>query len=172
MNINYSFLQDELALVEIRKHKWIESEKSGKEISFATAALDWIKKYGQDWKNYRFGLQSNQNIFSEKRHYRRFSYQWPIQLKINDHHIVSQTHDINLIGLSCDVPSFVAQDTSAEVVVSLHAQGNAKKESKLQFQSKVKKIAKQKGKSFNKVFVPFTEEIRNYLRANAGLLAA
>ena len=169
MNINYSFLQDELALAEIRKHKWIESEKHGKEIGFATAALDWIKRYGQDWRNYRLRTQNNQNIFSEKRHYRRFAFQWPVHLKINDHYIVSQTQDINLLGLSCNIPAFLSEETTAEIVLSVHAKDAAKKESKIQFKSKIKKI-EQKNKLFYKVFLPFTEEVRNYLRANANLL--
>jgi len=45
-----SFLKNLSALEEIRKHKWIESEKAGYDIGFATAALDWIKKYGQAWE--------------------------------------------------------------------------------------------------------------------------
>ena len=49
MKEHYSFLQDERAIHEIRKHKWIESEKKGKEIGFATAALDWVRKHGDDW---------------------------------------------------------------------------------------------------------------------------
>lgn len=49
MKIHYPFLQDELALLEIRKHKWIESEKLGQEIGFATAALNWINTYGSAW---------------------------------------------------------------------------------------------------------------------------
>ena len=56
MNRNYPFLKDELALMEIRKHKWIESEKKGCEIDFATAALDWIKKYGFQLLQHRSGL--------------------------------------------------------------------------------------------------------------------
>ena len=61
MDMNYSFLKDDLALAEIRKHKWIESEKLGGEIGFATAAIDWIKKYGPQWKQYRLGLKDLQN---------------------------------------------------------------------------------------------------------------
>jgi len=30
---------------ELLKHKWIESEKAGKDIGFESALLDWIKKY-------------------------------------------------------------------------------------------------------------------------------
>ena len=36
----YSFLKDELALQEIRKHQWLEGEKKGHAVGFATAALD------------------------------------------------------------------------------------------------------------------------------------
>ncbi|MEW5894262.1 MAG: hypothetical protein AB1650_00645 [Candidatus Omnitrophota bacterium] len=50
----YSFLNDDYAQFEIRKHKWIISEKAGHEIGFATAAVDWIKNYGDTWKFYRF----------------------------------------------------------------------------------------------------------------------
>jgi hypothetical protein len=48
-NSDYSFLRDDLARTEIYKHKWIESEKAGREIGFATAAFDWITKYGDLW---------------------------------------------------------------------------------------------------------------------------
>lgn len=50
----YSFLKDEFALFEIRKHKWLISERAGREIGFATAALDWVKNYGDAWRFYRF----------------------------------------------------------------------------------------------------------------------
>lgn len=42
----YSFLNDPCAYYEIRKHKWFLSEKTNREIGFATAAADWIKNYG------------------------------------------------------------------------------------------------------------------------------
>jgi hypothetical protein len=53
MENHYSFLKDEMALAEIRKHKWIESEKKGYELGFATCALDWIQKYGDQWLHYK-----------------------------------------------------------------------------------------------------------------------
>ena len=51
---NYSILSDECALYEIRKHKWFQSEQAGHEIGFATAAVDWVKNYGDTWRFYRF----------------------------------------------------------------------------------------------------------------------
>jgi len=36
---------------EILKHKWIESEKHGRDIGFEKALIDWISKYRSDWCN-------------------------------------------------------------------------------------------------------------------------
>jgi hypothetical protein len=35
---------------EILKHKWIESEKAGKDIGFEKALLDWIVKHRSSWR--------------------------------------------------------------------------------------------------------------------------
>ena len=34
---------------EILKHKWIESEKEGKDIGFERALLDWIRNHRENW---------------------------------------------------------------------------------------------------------------------------
>lgn len=36
---------------EILRHKWIESEKAGKDIGFERALLDWIIKYRSGWRD-------------------------------------------------------------------------------------------------------------------------
>ena len=61
----YSFLNDECAKFEIRKHKWMISEQAGREIGFATAAVDWIKNYGDAWRLYRFSKLFNQDNHTE-----------------------------------------------------------------------------------------------------------
>jgi hypothetical protein len=38
---------------EILKHKWIESEKAGKDIGFEKALLDWIMKHRSNWRDRR-----------------------------------------------------------------------------------------------------------------------
>ena len=38
---------------EILRHKWIESEKIGKDIGFEKALLDWIIKYRSGWRSTR-----------------------------------------------------------------------------------------------------------------------
>jgi len=38
---------------EILRHKWIESEKAGRDIGFERALLDWIVKYRSHWMDNR-----------------------------------------------------------------------------------------------------------------------
>jgi hypothetical protein len=35
---------------EILKHKWIESEKAGKDVGFEWALLDWCINYRSTWR--------------------------------------------------------------------------------------------------------------------------
>ena len=37
---------------EIQKHKWIESEKAGKDLG-DRAVLDWIRHHAAEWRRYR-----------------------------------------------------------------------------------------------------------------------
>ena len=37
-------------LDEILKHKWIESEKAGKDIGFEKALMDWVMHYRKAWR--------------------------------------------------------------------------------------------------------------------------
>jgi hypothetical protein len=38
---------------EILKHKWIESEKAGRDIGFERALTDWIIKHRSNWRKSR-----------------------------------------------------------------------------------------------------------------------
>ena len=38
---------------EILKHKWIESEKAGRDIGFECALTDWIIRYRTKWRKHR-----------------------------------------------------------------------------------------------------------------------
>jgi hypothetical protein len=38
---------------EILKHKWIESEKAGRDIGFERALTDWIIKHRSQWRKTR-----------------------------------------------------------------------------------------------------------------------
>ena len=47
-----SDLEDQVA-TEIKKHKWIESEKAGKDIGWDAAYSDWLDKHFPNWKKYQ-----------------------------------------------------------------------------------------------------------------------
>lgn len=44
----YNYLHQQYE--EIQKHKWIESEKAGRDIGYDKALLDWLKNHKKNWK--------------------------------------------------------------------------------------------------------------------------
>lgn len=42
---------------EILKHKWIESEKAGRDVGFEWALTDWIIKHRPKWRKWREQLR-------------------------------------------------------------------------------------------------------------------
>lgn len=47
---------------EILKHKWLESEKLGRDIGFERALLDWIRNHRDEWREaQRRGRQPQSN---------------------------------------------------------------------------------------------------------------
>lgn len=43
---------------EILRHKWIESEKQGRDIGFEKALLDWMLKHRTTWRQARTASKS------------------------------------------------------------------------------------------------------------------
>lgn len=173
MKESYSFLNDESARQEIRKHKWIESEKRGVEIGFATAALDWITKYGQLWRESR---QQNTEAYSwkEKRQYRRFNRRLPLQLSFGKSRIKCYTDNINYQGVACTVEDDISADELAQVTLHLNKNGLFQTRETFQFQSHVARVtrpADQESKKRYKVFLPFPQEVQNVLCAKPEVFA-
>ena len=172
MKTTYSFLKDELALIEIRKHKWIESEKLGHEIGFATAAHDWINKYGYTWKQFRLDVEDSKNIFTENRQYRRFSKNFPIQIKTDQALLATFTENFSLIGFGCILPIHIPQNATAEITLNLDAQNPSAPGTKIQFSSRILRISPSKAKKSTlcyQAFLPFNESVRDFLRNNPEL---
>ncbi len=44
---------------EILRHKWIESEKAGRDIGFERALTDWIIKHRSKWRKARQSVSAN-----------------------------------------------------------------------------------------------------------------
>jgi len=45
-------LKNKKVVEEINRHRWIESEKSGYDIGFEKASLDWLEKFSKAWMHY------------------------------------------------------------------------------------------------------------------------
>ena len=43
---------------EILRHKWLESEKAGRDIGFEKALVDWVAHHRAGWKTSRQGKRS------------------------------------------------------------------------------------------------------------------
>lgn len=46
---------------EILRHKWIESEKLGRDIGFERALLDWIRNHRDAWREAQRKMRSSAN---------------------------------------------------------------------------------------------------------------
>ena len=101
MKDRYPYLRDPRALAEIRRHKWIESQKKGKEIGFATAAADWVKKYGRQWKKIHAEEYKDNSIFIERRKYRRFNLNAFVKLIKNNAILLTEAVNVSFFGLLC-----------------------------------------------------------------------
>ena len=44
----YQYYQSELE--EILKHKWVESEKAGRDVGFSFALTDWVRYHRKAWR--------------------------------------------------------------------------------------------------------------------------
>ena len=42
---------------EINRHRWIESEKAGRDIGFERASSDWLERFSQAWMDYHVPRQ-------------------------------------------------------------------------------------------------------------------
>ena len=46
---NAKLLENKEVQEEINRHRWLESEKAGTEISFDKAASDWLERFSDGW---------------------------------------------------------------------------------------------------------------------------
>lgn len=50
-------LHNKKVVEEINRHRWIESEKAGRDIGFARASTDWLERFSQAWMDYHMPKQ-------------------------------------------------------------------------------------------------------------------
>lgn len=125
MKDNYSYLKDPRALAEIRKHKWLESQKAGYEIGFATAALDWINKYGVEWKKNHSAEDRESALFLERRRYRRFKFNSAVELVKNNALVLAENVNLSLFGLLCRSKEYLPLGSQIDVRFSVNDQASS-----------------------------------------------
>jgi len=154
MKQKFNYLQHDEAVNEILKHKWIESQKSGRDIGFATAALDWIKKFGQSWKRAN-NINDELQELMERRRYRRFKINLPIKIKSSDLELDAQIKEFNHIGL--DFTSDAPLDVESYVEITTLPSNDDCTFSNMRLRAKViKSISYQKSQNQNKKYLIFT----------------
>ncbi len=47
------FAEFQAELAEIYRHKWLVSEKEGRDIGFDRALTEWVAKHRQEWRHQR-----------------------------------------------------------------------------------------------------------------------
>jgi len=97
-------LKDAYVLTEIYRHKWLESEKAGKDIGFLVAAEDWLRKYGNNWQDYSVETPVSNRIFIEKRDFRRFECDGCAVLVNEDGLCFAKVINLSFWGLLCRTP--------------------------------------------------------------------
>ncbi len=50
--INQELLKNKAVQQEISRHRWLESEKAGRDIGFESAAQDWLNRFSSAWMQY------------------------------------------------------------------------------------------------------------------------
>lgn len=51
-DIQKKLLKNKNVIEEINRHRWIESEKSGRDIGFEQASIDWLERFSKAWMDY------------------------------------------------------------------------------------------------------------------------
>ncbi|MCF7908547.1 MAG: hypothetical protein K9L86_06745 [Candidatus Omnitrophica bacterium] len=126
MKDSYPYFRDPRALEEIRKHKWIESQKQNQEVSFATAALDWINNYGAQWKEIHADESKDNRIFIEQRKYRRFRLTQLIKLVKDNITFLAEGINISFFGLTCRARKFLPVGSVMDVYVPIEQKSGEK----------------------------------------------
>ncbi|MCX5712774.1 MAG: hypothetical protein NTY47_06935 [Candidatus Omnitrophica bacterium] len=113
----YLDFDDPRILEEIDKHKWIESQKAGRDIGFETAAEDWMIKHGAEWSKRNSKFEANEDISLERRKLRRVELDSCVTLLKDGSLFPVEAVNVSLNGLLCRSKGYIYP--YGEVVIRL-----------------------------------------------------
>lgn len=155
-------LANELARWEIERHKWIESEKAGRDIGFEAAMEDWVQEHGRSWLQQQRRAKQEDYIFCERRRHRRFPIGLHVRLEHEQMVIQTTTRDINILGFSCRLPVHIPEHSFLGVTLKPCHTENPQEHHVFRYTSRVIKTTPHEY-GIDTV-IPFNETVRDYFR--------
>ena len=155
--IEYWFMYDLIALEEIRKFHQEQRDQGGEPMGFATAAFEWVKKYGEERK-----MAAQENFFAERRRYRRFQINEPVKLVKERSIFLARTINISLNGLLCRSSDLLPVGKEMEALLPLDPENY--------YRVKVERSLSVAAEEYE-VLLKFDERSRMNLQANKNYLA-
>lgn len=125
MEKEFVYLKNPIALKEINKHRWIESEKIGRDIGFLIAAVDWINKYGELWRKTQDTEYRDSNFIVERRQLRRFNKDIRVLIINKDGLLITKAINLSLFGLLCKAPGGFTLGSKARLHLSFISEGES-----------------------------------------------
>lgn len=159
MKHSYLYFDDPQVLEEIDKHKWIESQKAGKDIGFEAAARDWVAKYGSEWSGQDRYTDPGDNIFFERRKLRRFELDRCITLLKDGALFLVEAVNVSLNGVLCRSKEYIYP--CGEVVIRLPFKG--KKAFGLTFKAFIERVFLKPDLKEFEVYLKFDDSSRKKL---------
>ncbi|MFC1594627.1 PilZ domain-containing protein [Candidatus Omnitrophota bacterium] len=161
MKRGFSFLSDERAVAEIRKHQWIESQKAKREIGFATAAVEWVKSFGKAWKRIHINEKKDYNFLLERRRFRRFRIDSNVELKKGEARVRAQAKELSFTGVLCQTSEYLP--VNREVTINFNLQHyNHDRLSNITCTGMVNRVEVARPKGYE-VFLRFDEAGQRYM---------
>ena len=162
MKKDFSFLKDERAMHEIKKHKWIESERANREVGFATSALDWIKRFGEAWKKIHLRENKDYNRLIERRKFRRYKKDFVIELNKGNANIRARVKELSFTGVLCYSKEYIP--ISQEVLINFRFQDDNEndKSSYIKCRGVVNRVTPVSSQEYE-IFLRFDEVGQRYI---------
>ncbi|MFA6350317.1 MAG: hypothetical protein WCY12_05295 [Candidatus Omnitrophota bacterium] len=159
MKQSYLYFDDLQVLEEIDKHKWIESQKAGKDIGFDAAAEDWVTKYGQEWSRHHQQVEQDENIFFERRKLRRFELGKCVTLLKDGAIFLAEAVNVSLNGVLCRSKQYIYP--RGEVVIRLPFEND--RTTGLTFKALIERVFLKPDLNEFEVFLKFDDSSREKL---------
>lgn len=153
MGQKFISLKDVAMLMEINRHKWLESEKAGRDIGFTAAAKDWLDKYSDNWQRHYCQNSARGNVFIERREFRRFALQAHVKIVTGGALTIARVANLSFVGVLCQTANKLKEGSRARIHLSFAG------EKSLNCVVTVERSSRHADKKLYELFLRFDENI-------------